>query len=135
MKCLIVEDSKVMAQVLTGLVHSVTQKEDGSFDEVVHADNMLLAFNILAKEEFDYIFLDLNLRDDLGTSDRRDGLRILEYVRTLKQKIPVFIVTGDSNIETVKEVLKHKPTDYLVKPVTKEKISRCMEKVKNSTPA
>ena len=135
MKCLIVEDSKVMAQVLTGLVHSVTQKEDGTFDDVVHVDNMLLAFNVLAKDIFDYIFLDLNLRDDLDSSDRRDGLRILEYVRTLKKNIPVFIVTGDSNIETVKEVLKYKPTDYLVKPVTKDKISRCMEKVKNSTPA
>lgn len=129
MKGLIVEDSKVMVQVITKLIHSISFEKRGSIDEVLHADNILFALNLLSKNHFDYIFLDLNLRDDLKSQNRRDGLEVLKYVRENESMTPVFIVTGDANINTVKNVLQYKPTDYLVKPITKATLNRCFEKV------
>lgn len=130
MKGLIVEDSKVMVQVLTKIIHTISFEENGKHDDIVHADNILLALNLISQKHFDYIFLDLNLRDDVKSQNRRDGLRVLEYVRENKGPLPVFIVTGDSNINTVKSVLQYKPTDYLVKPITKKTVKRCFEKIK-----
>lgn len=124
MRCLIVEDSKVIVQIITQLVRKISFENYSDCDTVTYADNVLLALNLLSKHEFDYIFLDLNLREDL------DGLRVLEYVRKQQMNIPVFIVTGDNNINTVKQVIKLQPTDYLVKPVSKMKIARCLDKAK-----
>ena len=129
MKGLIVEDSKIMIQVLTKLIHTVSFEANGKHDEVLHANNILFALNLLSKNHFDYIFLDLNLRDDIKSQNRHDGLRILEHVRESKNMLPVFIVTGDSNINTVKNALQYKPTDYLVKPITKIIVKRCFEKI------
>lgn len=131
MKGLIVEDSKIMTQVLTTLIHAISFEENGAHDEVLHADNILFALNLLSKHHFDYIFLDLNLRDDIKSQNRNDGLRILEHVReSSNSMLPVFITTGDSNMSTVKKVLQYNPTDYLVKPVTKITVKRCFEKIK-----
>jgi len=124
MKCLIVEDSKVIIQIITQLVRKISLESYREYDCISYADNVASALNLLSKHQFDYIFLDLNLREDL------DGLRVLEYVHEQQKNIPVFIVTGDSNIDTVKQVIKLQPTDYLVKPVSKMKIARCLDKVK-----
>jgi len=124
MKCLIVEDSKVIVQIITQLVRKISFENYSDCDTVTFSENVPLALNLLSKHEFDYIFLDLNLRENL------DGLRVLEYVRTQQNDIPVFIVTGDNNINVVKQVIKLQPTDYLVKPVSKMKIARCLDKVK-----
>ena len=136
MKCLIVEDSEVIIQVITQLVRKVSLESYSYGDDFTHADNVPLALifsyaknvhmalDLLLKYEFDYIFLDLNLSEEL------DGLRVLEYVREQQKNTPVFIVTGDNNINTVKQVIKLQPTDYLVKPVSKIMIARCLEKVK-----
>ncbi|PKH05548.1 response regulator [Moritella sp. Urea-trap-13] len=124
MRCLIVEDSKVIIQIITQLVRNVSFENHADYDSVTHADNVPQALNLLSKKQFDYIFLDLNLREEL------DGLQVLEYVRKQQKNIPVFIVTGDNNINTVKQVIKLQPTDYLVKPVSKMKITRCLEKAK-----
>ena len=126
MRCLIVEDSKVIVQIITQLVRKISFENYADCDSVTYAENVSLALNLLSKNEFDYIFLDLNLREDL------DGLRVLEYVRKQQKNIPVFIVTGDNNINTVKQVIKLQPTDYLVKPVSKMKIARCLDKVKTA---
>ncbi len=124
MRCLIVEDSKVIVQIITQLVRKISIECYSECDCVTYADNVPQALNLLSKQQFDYIFLDLNLREEL------DGLRILEYVRKQQKNMPVFIVTGDNNINTVKQVIKLQPTDYLVKPVSKMKITRCLEKAR-----
>ncbi|WP_392340715.1 response regulator [Moritella marina] len=124
MRCLIVEDSKIIVQIIAQLVRKISIEYYADSDNVTYADNVPLALNLLSKQAFDYIFLDLNLREEL------DGLKILEYVRKQQKNIPVFIVTGDNNINTVKQVIKLQPTDYLVKPVSKMKIFRCLEKAR-----
>lgn len=129
MKGLIVEDCKIMAQIITQLVLTVSFEKNGQKDELTHADNILFALNLLEKNNFDYIFLDLNLRDDIKSQNRNDGLIVLKHIRERNDTTPVFITTGDSNINTVKTVLQHKPTDYLVKPVTKKTVKRCFNKI------
>lgn len=124
MRCLIVEDSKVIAQIIAQLIRKISIESYADSDHVSYADNVPLALNLLSKQQFDYIFLDLNLRDEL------DGLQVLEYVRKQQKHIPVFIVTGDNNTSTVQQVIKQRPTDYLVKPVSKMKIARCLEKAR-----
>lgn len=124
MRCLIVEDSKAIALIMTKLVRKTSFERYSECDTVTCADSVPNALSLLLDQQFDYVFLDLNLSEDL------DGLRVLEYVRQQQKNIPVFIVTGNNNIATVKQVIQLQPTDYLVKPVSKINISRCLEKAK-----
>ena len=109
---------------LTRWNREVSFESNSYCNNFVYAHDVYLAFELLSNQQFDYIFLDLNLSEDL------DGLRVLEFVRKQKKHTPVFIMTGDSTVNTVEQVIKHLPTDYLVKPVSKVKIARCLDKLK-----
>ncbi|PSW14833.1 response regulator [Photobacterium sanctipauli] len=117
-KFLIIEDNKMMANILAQLLRKCAKPQ-----KLLYAPSAQQAYNILLKNEVDCVFLDLNLVTPL------DGIEVLEYIRQQYADLPVVIVTGDSEIETVKRVISHKPNDYIVKPLSMQKLQRCLEKV------
>lgn len=117
---LIIEDNKVMAQILAQLLRKCVQPQ-----AILHAATVQSAHNALVKTEVDCVFLDLNLSAPL------DGIPILEYIRKQYPTLPVVIVTGDSEIDTVKQVISHKPADYMVKPLSLQKLQDCLTKIQN----
>lgn len=117
-KFLIIEDNKMMAKILAELL-----RKSIPVQKLHYAPTAQQAYNTLLKNSIDCIFLDLNLCKPL------DGIEVLQYIRTQNPSMPVVIVTGDSEIDTVKRVISHNPNDYLVKPISMQKIQRCLEKL------
>ena len=71
------------------------------------------AFNLLEKEVFDLIFLDIHLPEV-------DGLQVLKEIRQRDQKLPVILLTGFGTLQSAVEALRLGATDYLLKPFDPE---------------
>lgn len=117
-KFLIIEDNKMMAKIMAELL-----RKSVPIQKLLYAPTAQQAYNALLKSTVDCVFLDLNLCKPL------DGIEVLQYIRVQYPSLPVVIVTGDSEIDTVKRVISHNPNDYLVKPLSMQKIQRCLEKL------
>jgi len=73
------------------------------------------AFDILNREKFDVVLLDLVLPDI-------DGSRILDHIHQLDPDINVIIITGFASIESAVEALRKGAYDYLRKPFVNEEL-------------
>lgn len=95
--------------------------------DVVPAYSGKEARQILKKEKFDLMLLDLNLKDISGKS-------LLEAVRNDGTEIPFIVVTGRGDERTAVEMMKQGALDYFIKdarmldrlPIT---VTRAMEKL------
>jgi DNA-binding NtrC family response regulator len=99
---LIVEDEKnlrlVLQKELTRLNHNVSVVPEGN-----------IALEILQKEDFDVLLLDLKL-------PYMSGVDILKHVRKEGCPVEVIILTGYATVETAIEAMKLGAYDYLTKP-------------------
>ncbi|WP_374472292.1 response regulator [Phenylobacterium sp.] len=83
--------------------------------EVVEAEDGLSALNLIAREPFDVVLLDIMMP---GV----DGLEVLRRVREdhSENELPVIMVTAKSASEDVVEALLMGANDYITKPVDME---------------
>lgn len=99
-KILIVDDEKPICDLidlnLSAAGYHCQSVQDG-----------LSALDLIEKEEFDLILLDIMLPG-------ADGFDIMEYIRPLK--IPVIFITAKGNVRDKVKGLKLGAEDYLVKP-------------------
>lgn len=118
-RLLIIEDNKVMAEVLAQIIRKcITPKEIIKCTTIESAQKVLLN----SKGDITGIFLDLNIEK------RLDGLELLAFIRNNHPTIPVSIITSESDTETVKRTLLCKPQDYLIKPLSVAKVERSILK-------
>ncbi|KKC98558.1 MULTISPECIES: response regulator [Photobacterium] len=120
---LIIEDNKVMAQILAQLLRNSIQPKT-----LLHASSIVQAETIFMKSQLvghslDCVFLDLNLNMPL------DGLALLSRIKQEYPDLPVIVVTAENEMETVKKVISHKPDGYIVKPLSMQKLNQCLAKV------
>lgn len=85
--------------------------------EVDVANTAMLANGKIAKNRPDLILLDYNMPDVTG----------VEYLERLRanpdtKDIPVFFLTGTDDAKSVVDILKQKPSGYLLKSTPKEKL-------------
>jgi len=73
------------------------------------AGSVEAALALLAETPFDVILTDLKMPE-------RDGLDLLEHVRTENPDIPIVVITGQATIDTAMEAIKLGAYDYLTKP-------------------
>ena len=95
--------------------------------EVTTAQELGPALQILEKESFDCILLDMNLQTDSG----KDIILQVKNPEHLNCKTPIIVVSGDLNIELVRDV-REKISSILVKPFSSsdltEKLSAALNK-------
>lgn len=103
-KVLVVEDERPMAKALN-------LKLSRSGFEVKTVSNGQEALEILAKEKFDLILLDLVM-------PKMDGFRFLEKISSWKQKPEVIVLSNLSQEEDIERVRKLGAKDYFVKSDT-----------------
>lgn len=87
--------------------------------EITAATSGNEAKEILAKEEFDVIILDLNLPGETSSTE------LLDY---LDGRIPVFIMTAMSRSEIKERVGMYDIEDYLIKPVKRSDLVQALGK-------
>lgn len=103
MKALVVDDSLVMRKVLIGAllradISEADQAADGA--EAVEA---------VRSNDYDLILMDWNMPNMLGI----DAVRA---IRALDKKMPIIMVTTESEKARVIDALKAGANDYLIKP-------------------
>lgn len=102
MKLLVVEDEKMLQQIITKGLKKCGYAVD-------HADDGEMALEMFGENEYDLIVLDLNL-------PKVDGMEVLHQIREKNQEIKVLILSARSDIEDRIAGLDDGANDYLVKP-------------------
>lgn len=113
-KILIVDDDELMREVLGATL------ESGGF-EPCHAANANDAFMQLGRNEISLILMDLMMPG-------LDGIGATRKIRALAQcrATPIIIISGESDLESMKMSRAAGATDFLIKPIDKD---RLLEKV------
>lgn len=117
---LIIEDNKMMANILAQLLRKST-----NINKLYYAPGVQQAYALLLRNKVDCVFLDLNLESPL------DGIEVLDFIHKQYPDLSVVIVTGDSEIETVKRVISYNPSGYIVKPLSLSKVINSLNKANN----
>ena len=130
-KILVVDDSALMRRVLCDIINS-----DERFQVVARATNGLEAFDLLSRNEYDAVVLDVNM-------PKMNGLQLLDELRKFKIRARVMMASTDTRegAQTTLDALELGALDFIHKPDTamecrvdtfKEQLLRTLDVVANS---
>ncbi|MBU8849053.1 MAG: response regulator [Desulfobacterales bacterium] len=80
------------------------------------------AIQILRKNDFDVVVLDLKMED-------MDGIEVLKIMKKMAPELPVIFLTGHGSQEAAREGISFGAFDYLTKPC---ELSELIEKIKEA---
>ena len=105
-RCLVVEDSQVMRQLLVFALQRVRELD------VTEADDGVDALRKLAGNRFDLIITDINM-------PIMDGLKLVKRVRSdpVHQSTPIVIITTEGSQEDRQRALQLGANAYITKPI------------------
>lgn len=105
-KILVVDDSALMRRVLCDIINS-----DERFQVVARATNGLEAFDLLSRNQYDAVVLDVNM-------PRMNGLQLLEELRKFKIPAKVMMASTDTKegAKTTMDALELGALDFIHKP-------------------
>lgn len=112
-KILIVDDSMIMRNI-----HKNAMKEHGiDEDRFIESGDGEEALALLIRNDVDIIILDWNM-------PKLDGLEFVTKVRAIEKykDTPIIMVTSEAARENVLIAIKAGVTNYVVKPITGEKL-------------
>lgn len=120
MKLLVVDDEQPVLNVLRTLLENLGA-------EVVGFTAPRAAAEQLEKVQFDGILLDVRMED-------MDGIELTRRVRASARNktVPVVILTGMDDVNTMREGFKAGATCFLGKPITRERIQSLMNSMRGS---
>ncbi len=106
--------------------HVLKRYTDGQFDLESTAEGML-AINLCGQKQFDFIFMDINLRWGM------DGKQTAKAIRKIKgyETIPIIAVTAYAMVGDKEEFIAAGCSHYLSKPFTQQDVLNLMENIKN----
>jgi two-component system nitrogen regulation response regulator NtrX len=105
---LVVDDEEGIRQSLGDIL------EDEGY-EVISAENGSDALSIIDTDSPDLVFLDIWLPD-------RDGIEILEEIRTKKPTLPVVMISGHATIDLAVKATRIGAYDFLEKPLSLDRV-------------
>lgn len=112
MKCIVIDDDKVTRKTISAYIEKRPDlKLIGEFGDAVSAIPMIKS------DQVDLIFLDVVMPN-------MTGIDLMEYFKTL----PQIIIVSDYK-EYAVDGFNYNVTDYLTKPVTKDRFSSAIDKV------
>lgn len=114
-RVLVVDDELIIRESLAGWL-----KKSGC--DVQAADGGNAALKMLARSDFDLIFLDIRM-PDMG------GIQLLKRVRAEYPQSLVVMITAYGSVETAVEAMKLGANDYLMKPFEPEQLALMVEKL------
>ncbi len=103
-------------------IKSMTNLRDMGIREVLEAGNASSAFSVLAKNDIDIVFLDINMPDT-------DGLSLASSIREKDPHIRIVMITGYDYFDYMQTAIRIGVDDYLLKPVSKSDIEQVLKRV------
>src|SRR5580700_11264679 len=116
-KIIILEDDAIVRRNLEQLLRS--QRYDVAATETIAG-----ARDLLAKDTFDLIFLDVRLPDGEGTD-------LLRELQSRPQRPLVVMVTGFGSVESAVECMRNGAFDYMLKPFSNDQLEVTLKKAEN----
>ena len=106
MRFLIVDDQQTMRRLIKSCLRQLEYK---NFKE---AENVAEALRILQSDHIDFVILDWSMPGEPGIS-------LLKKIRASDEwkKLPVLMVTSESDQDYIMEAIKSKVSGYILKPV------------------
>jgi len=116
-KIIVLEDDQIVRR------HLEQQLRQQRYD-VASTETIAGARDLMAKDTFDLIFLDVRLPDGEGTD-------LLREMQALPQKPLVVMVTGFGSVESAVECMRNGAFDYMLKPFSADQLSVTLKKAEN----
>jgi DNA-binding NtrC family response regulator len=107
-KLLVVDDEQLILRIISDIFSN-----EGY--EVISALNCDRALNLLKEDLFQVVLTDIRMPE-------KNGINLLDRIRTFDPDIPVIIMTGYASLDTAVEAVKHGAFDYLSKPLDFNKL-------------
>ncbi len=111
MKPILVVDKEAIVR------ESIRDWLENAADQVVTAESGEEALELIGKQDFNVMILDVRLPG-------KTGIRVLEEVRALKPQIKAIIITAYPAAETADEAKRLSAVDYLIKPFSPDDLER-----------
>lgn len=116
-KVLIVEDEKAIA----GVLHNILSDELEDY-EVLVAEDGLVAYKLIEKEDFALVISDIKM-------PKLSGTELLKQALMIKPDTTFVMISGHADIETAVSALKEGAYDFISKPID---INRLITSVRNA---
>jgi len=116
-KIIVLEDDLIVRKNLEQLLRQ--QRYD-----VAATDTLAGARELLAKDTFDLLFMDLRLPDGEGTE-------LLRELQMQPSKPLVVMVTGFGSVESAVECMRNGAFDYMLKPFSSDQVQMALKKAEN----
>jgi len=116
MKVLVVDDSQIMRRIMSGALAKV------GVDDVVEASNGQEAIDSLSADSaINLVLMDWNM-------PTMTGIEALKVIRAGGNKVPIVMVTTESEKDKVLEAIKSGANDYLAKPFGPKDLQEKLDK-------
>lgn len=102
---------------------AIIEASNPEFKVIATAINGKKAIEELEKQRIDVVFTDIKM-------PVMDGLELAEHIKTNYPHIITVITSGYSDFEYARRGIEFKVQDYILKPVSKVKISETLDKIK-----
>ncbi|HLE25300.1 MAG TPA: response regulator [Thermodesulfobacteriota bacterium] len=107
-RALVVDDEHMILKIISDIL-----TKEGY--EVKTAFNFDKAFELLKEYPFHVVLTDIRMPE-------KNGIDLLEKIRTFNSNIPVILMTGFASLETAVKAVQHGAFDYLTKPLDYDKL-------------
>ncbi|MDY0274674.1 MAG: chemotaxis response regulator CheY [Desulfomicrobium sp.] len=118
MRVLVVDDFSTMRRIIKNILKQL------GFTNIVEADDGTGAWDILTKDQIDFIISDWNM-------PQMTGIELLRKVRASEEfaDLPFLMVTAEAQQENIIEAVQAKVSNYIVKPFTAETLGEKIHKI------
>ena len=118
MRVLIVDDFSTRRRIIKNILRQL------GFTNIIEADDGSAAWEILNKDQVDFIISDWNM-------PQMTGIELLRKVRASEEfaDLPFLMVTAEAQQENIIEAVQAKVSNYIVKPFTAETLGQKIDKI------
>lgn len=118
MRVLVVDDFSTMRKIIKNILRQL------GFTNIVEADDGSTAWEVLNKDNIEFIVSDWNM-------PTMSGIELLRKVRGSEEyaDIPFLMVTAEAQQENIIEAVQAKVSNYIVKPFTPETLGQKIDKI------
>lgn len=115
---LVVDDESLIAENIAKSI----ERMNSSFQIAAVCTNGMEAIDFIKNNDINVVFTDIRMPE-------MDGLELAEYISEHNPYIECIIVSGYSDFEYAKAAINYNVKNYLLKPVNKEELSKCLSDI------
>ncbi len=117
-RILVVDDFSTMRKIIKNILRQL------GYTNVVEADDGSTAWDVLNRDQIEFIISDWNM-------PKMSGIELLRKVRASEEYggLPFLMVTAEAQQENIIEAVQAKVSNYIVKPFTPETLDQKIQKI------